>query len=150
MWILATLASGLSARLAERGGVRALGGLGASYWGMWVAHLGMAMCIAGVGLTTVYSDERDVRMAPGDEVQLAVNSSSLEGSPRRSQARFAARTSLRVRESPISDSSTGVDGLPSSKIARCTSTPGCLPAAYPSFASQAMILRTTGLPAAVA
>jgi cytochrome c-type biogenesis protein CcmF len=38
---------------------------------MWLAHLGMAMCIAGAGLTSVYSDERDVRMAPGDEVQLA-------------------------------------------------------------------------------
>jgi cytochrome c-type biogenesis protein CcmF len=69
-WILATLASGLSARLAERGGLGAVGRLGASYWGMWLAHLGMAMCIAGAGLTTVYSDERDVRMAPGDEVQL--------------------------------------------------------------------------------
>jgi cytochrome c-type biogenesis protein CcmF len=70
-WIVTTLGSSLAARLAERGGVAAAGGLGASYWGMWLAHLGMAMSIAGVGLTTVYSDERDVRMAPGDEVQLA-------------------------------------------------------------------------------
>jgi cytochrome c-type biogenesis protein CcmF len=48
----------------------ALGSLGASYWGMWIAHLGMAFCIAGAGLTSIYSDERDVRMAAGDTVEL--------------------------------------------------------------------------------
>jgi cytochrome c-type biogenesis protein CcmF len=69
-WIVATLASGLAARLGERGGLQGLRGLGASYWGMWLAHLGMALCIGGVGLTTVYSDERDVRMASGDEAEL--------------------------------------------------------------------------------
>ncbi len=89
-WILTTLASGLSARLAERGGVRALGGLGTSYWGMWVAHLGMAMCIAGVGLTTVYSDERDVRMAPGDEVQLAGYSFTFLGTRHAEGPNFSA------------------------------------------------------------
>jgi len=78
-WIVATLGSGLAARLAERGGAGAIGRLGASYWGMWIAHLGMAFCIAGVGLTTVYSDERDVRMAAGDEVQLAGYSFSFLG-----------------------------------------------------------------------
>jgi len=70
-WIVATLVSGLSARLAERGGVGAGARLGSSYWGMWLAHLGMAMSIAGVGLTSVYSEERDIRMAAGDEVELA-------------------------------------------------------------------------------
>jgi cytochrome c-type biogenesis protein CcmF len=69
-WILATLLAGLQARLAERGGLHAIGTLGTGYWGMWLAHLGMAFCIAGAGLTSIYSDERDVRMAPGDQVQL--------------------------------------------------------------------------------
>ena len=62
---------GLRERLAVRGGWRAAGGLGASYWGMCLAHLGMAFCVAGAGLTSVYSVERDVRLAPGDSVELA-------------------------------------------------------------------------------
>jgi len=70
-WILSTLAVGLRERLAVRGGWRAAGGLGASYWGMCLAHLGMAFCVAGAGLTSVYSVERDVRLAPGDSVELA-------------------------------------------------------------------------------
>ena len=38
---------------------------------MCLAHLGMAFCVAGAGLTSVYSVERDVRLAPGDSVELA-------------------------------------------------------------------------------
>jgi cytochrome c-type biogenesis protein CcmF len=69
-WIVATLVVGLKERLAERGGWSSITRLGAAYWGMCIAHIGMAFCIAGAGLTTVYSDERDVRMAAGDEVIL--------------------------------------------------------------------------------
>ncbi|MBK7171344.1 MAG: heme lyase CcmF/NrfE family subunit [Gammaproteobacteria bacterium] len=70
-WIVATLLTGLRERLTQRGGQHAITRLGAAYWGMFIAHLGMAFCIAGAGLTSVYSDERDVRMAAGDEVTLA-------------------------------------------------------------------------------
>jgi len=69
-WIVSTLFAGLRLRLRERGGIAGLSHLGAGYWGMWLAHLGMAFTIAGAGLTSVYSDERDVRMAPGDSVSL--------------------------------------------------------------------------------
>ena len=69
-WILATLLAGLRQRLRERGGIGALTALGAPYWGMVVAHIGFAFCLAGAGLTTIYSDERDVRMSAGDTVML--------------------------------------------------------------------------------
>jgi cytochrome c-type biogenesis protein CcmF len=42
-----------------------------SYWGMVTAHIGVAICIIGVGLTSAYSIQRDVRMLPGDTISLA-------------------------------------------------------------------------------
>ena len=42
-----------------------------SYWGMIIAHTGIAVTALGIGLTTVYSEQRDVRMLPGDVVDLA-------------------------------------------------------------------------------
>ncbi len=42
-----------------------------SYYGMVLAHLGVAVSIVGVGLTTIYSVQRDVRMTPGDSAEVA-------------------------------------------------------------------------------
>ncbi len=39
-------------------------------WGMWIAHLGFALCLSGVCLTSHYSLEKDVRMAVGDAVEV--------------------------------------------------------------------------------
>ena len=39
-----------------------------SYFGMQLAHLGVAVFIIGVTLVKGYETERDVRMAPGDTV----------------------------------------------------------------------------------
>ncbi len=69
-WLAATLVAGLRQRLRERGGLRALPMLGFAYWGMVVAHVGFAFSMAGAGLTSIYSDERDVRMSAGDSVTL--------------------------------------------------------------------------------
>ncbi|MEH6638779.1 MAG: heme lyase CcmF/NrfE family subunit [Porticoccaceae bacterium] len=44
--------------------------LRASYWGMVCAHIGVAVAIAGVGITTSYSEQRDVRLAPGEHIQV--------------------------------------------------------------------------------
>lgn len=43
----------------------------ASYWGMVMAHCGFAAVVVGVVVTTQYSIERDLRMAPGDSETLA-------------------------------------------------------------------------------
>ena len=44
--------------------------LRAGYWGMVAAHLGVALAIAGAGVTASYSVERDLRMAPGERLAL--------------------------------------------------------------------------------
>ena len=45
--------------------------LNASYWGMILAHIGVAICIIGVGFTSTYSVQQDIRMEPGDSVEVA-------------------------------------------------------------------------------
>jgi len=45
--------------------------LSRSYWGMVLAHLGVAMTVWGIAFSQNYSVERDVRMNVGDSVQIA-------------------------------------------------------------------------------
>ncbi len=42
-----------------------------SYYGMIIAHLGIAACIVGAGMTSIYSVQRDIRMEPGNIAQVA-------------------------------------------------------------------------------
>src|SRR5262249_55521761 len=44
--------------------------LSRSQWGMLVAHVGVAICAMGVVLTSHYSVQKEVRMAPGDSVEV--------------------------------------------------------------------------------
>ena len=41
-----------------------------SFWGMHLAHVGVAVFIVGVSMVGGYQDEKDVRMAPGDTVSI--------------------------------------------------------------------------------
>ncbi len=75
MWLLTTLLSSLRQRLRNKGGFGALmsdlrGRGGRSYYGMWFAHLGVAVFIIGVTFVTQFDIEKDVRMSPGDEIAL--------------------------------------------------------------------------------
>ena len=42
-----------------------------SYYGMLIAHVGVAVAITGVALTSTYSDERDLRLSPGEVANVA-------------------------------------------------------------------------------
>jgi len=48
--------------------IRAQGG---SYWGMQLAHVGVAVFVAGVTVVSGFQSERDVRMALGDTTEIA-------------------------------------------------------------------------------
>jgi cytochrome c-type biogenesis protein CcmF len=41
-----------------------------SFWGMHVAHLGVAVFVVGVTMVGGYQEEKDVKMAPGDTVSI--------------------------------------------------------------------------------
>jgi len=43
----------------------------AGFYGMTIAHLGIAVFVVGITLTSVYSVEKDIRMAPGDSVDMS-------------------------------------------------------------------------------
>ncbi len=38
----------------------------ASWWGMQLAHFGLAVLVIGIAMVSTYEEERDVRMAPGE------------------------------------------------------------------------------------
>ncbi len=73
-WIVATCVVSLKARLAlvpkGRFGAR-LAQLPSSYYGMLIAHLGIAVFVVGVTLVKGYEVETDLRMEVGDTSQLA-------------------------------------------------------------------------------
>jgi cytochrome c-type biogenesis protein CcmF len=68
MWILLTVLIGFRDRL--KNGAR-LSSLTRSFWGMQLAHLGMAVGVAGITVVANYQVERDVRMNIGDHTELA-------------------------------------------------------------------------------
>ncbi len=53
--------------------------LGAGFWGMHLAHLGVAVFIIGVALVKGYQAERDVRMFVGDTVTVAETTFTFNG-----------------------------------------------------------------------
>ena len=70
-WIVFSAGSDLAVKITGKSGRRrSVSGLSRSYLGMQVAHVGVAVAIIGVAFASIYSDERDVRMAVGDSVEL--------------------------------------------------------------------------------
>lgn len=69
LWIIATVSSEFFKRLQAFDNWRVgLTKLPRSQIGMLIAHIGLAICVIGVTLTSAYSTERDVRMSPGDNM----------------------------------------------------------------------------------
>ena len=75
LWIAASSVVQLRDRVrnaAGGAGIRArLATTPRAYYGMLLAHLGVAVFVVGVTLVKGYESERDVRMSPGDTVELA-------------------------------------------------------------------------------
>jgi cytochrome c-type biogenesis protein CcmF len=70
-WIIAASVAALVHRVRATAGVgvwQKLRANSASYYGMLIAHIGMAVLVIGITLVRGYETERDVRMAPGDTV----------------------------------------------------------------------------------
>ncbi|EGV17376.1 heme lyase CcmF/NrfE family subunit [Thiocapsa marina] len=69
-WLVATHLVALAERLKNKGGFRALAAdinaRNLSYYGMWTAHVGIAVFIVGVTMVSIHGSETDVRMSPGD------------------------------------------------------------------------------------
>ena len=72
LWVITMSLEDLWEKLC-RGGFRLSNGkkLSASYWGMLLAHTGVAVCALGVGISSVYDVQKDLRMEPGDRQMVA-------------------------------------------------------------------------------
>lgn len=71
LWIVASTAAGLWQRIAaRRARLSALLALPRSIWGQTFAHLGFAVTLAGVVLTSSQSLDLHTRLAPGEEASL--------------------------------------------------------------------------------
>ncbi len=65
-WIVATALWGVGHQMRGKGAR----GLSFGFSGMTIAHMGMAVFVVGVTLVSAYDIERDVRMAPGDSIDV--------------------------------------------------------------------------------
>jgi cytochrome c-type biogenesis protein CcmF len=73
----------LKERLKHKHGVggliRDFSGGGRSYYGMILAHLGVAVFIVGITMVSNYGIEQDIRMSPGDSAEIAGYEFKFEG-----------------------------------------------------------------------
>jgi len=75
VWVLFSHLAGLRERLRRRRDIAAvaadLKGGGYGYYGMLLAHLGVAMFILGVTMVSNFGIEQDIRISPGDAHEVA-------------------------------------------------------------------------------
>jgi cytochrome c-type biogenesis protein CcmF len=92
LWIVATTVVNLRERVrtAQGGGWQRLSRQPRGYWGMLLAHLGVAVFIVGVTIVNGYQTERDVKMAPGDSVSVGGYSFRFEGTVERDGPNYRA------------------------------------------------------------
>jgi cytochrome c-type biogenesis protein CcmF len=94
MWILLTVLIGFRERMKNGG---RLATLPRSFWGMQLAHFGMAVGVAGITLVANYQEERDVRMNIGDHTTLAGYTFTFQGTTEHAGPNYrAARGTVEV------------------------------------------------------
>lgn len=80
-WVILSTFNAVYKRMNERG----LRAIAQAYWGMVIAHCGVAATVIGIAVSTNYGVQDDVRMAPGTKVSLVgysiefLTQSSLQG-----------------------------------------------------------------------
>lgn len=74
LWLVLTIGRDLLNKTRntrqKKGFIASLNKLTPSYYGMQLAHLGLAVAIFGAVMTSGYSEQKDLRMSPGDSAEL--------------------------------------------------------------------------------
>ena len=80
-WVVLCALTDLKARTANRSVSlwQSLRKLPRAYWGMHLAHLGMAVLAVGIAMVAAFTEHRDLRMAPGDSEQVGRYTFQFEG-----------------------------------------------------------------------
>jgi len=71
LWIAVTAGIAIYERFHKRALLSALRSTPAGFYGMLLGHIGIAVFIVGVTLTSLYNQEKDLRMSPGDVYKVA-------------------------------------------------------------------------------
>ncbi len=71
LWVAASALLVLYDRFKNRPFLPTLRGTPAGFYGMILGHTGIAVFIVGITLTSLYNQEKDLRMAPGDVYEVA-------------------------------------------------------------------------------
>jgi cytochrome c-type biogenesis protein CcmF len=80
VWVFLSSLALLKARMnSTKKLATALAEIPRSFYGMTLAHIGVAVFITGITLTSLYSEEKDVRLEPGDSYQLGEYTFQFEG-----------------------------------------------------------------------
>ena len=88
-WVVLAGVRDIFDKTRHKGLAKGLRGLSRSYWGMQLAHLGLAVCALGVVLASSNSAERDLRMAPAKAWNwVAITSCSRGQAFRRAELHF--------------------------------------------------------------
>ena len=83
LWIVLTIARDIANKTRHKGLWQGMKTLRASYYGMQLAHLGLAVTFIGVAISAGYTVQKDVRMAPGDMATLGEYTFRFDGIQRR-------------------------------------------------------------------
>lgn len=65
-WVILSTINAVLKRIKDRG----ISGVGQAYWGMVIAHCGVAATVIGIAVSTAYGVQDDVQMAPGKKLNL--------------------------------------------------------------------------------
>ena len=71
VWIASSAIKVLHERFRNRPFVATLRATPAGFYGMLLGHIGIAIFIIGITLTSLYNQEKDLRMSPGDSYSVA-------------------------------------------------------------------------------
>ena len=69
-WVVIAGVRDVLDKTRHKGLFKGVRSLAPSYWGMQLAHFGLVVCAMGVVLVSQQSDERDLRLAPGESLEL--------------------------------------------------------------------------------
>ena len=98
-WVVIAGIRDLLDKTRHKGLLKGMRSLAPSYWGMQLAHLGLAVCAIGVVLTSHQSAERDLRLAPGESLSLGGYEFVFEGAVHHDGPNFTSdKATIRVLE----------------------------------------------------
>ncbi len=72
LWVIISTLMDIRHKLRNaRSPLQGLQSLRASYWGMCLAHIGIAVSVMGIAFTSLASEQQDIRLAPGESASLS-------------------------------------------------------------------------------